>query len=770
MALRGIQVLEMAGLAPAPFCGMLLSDFGASVTRVDGVNDDFTMDRLGRGKKSIAINLKSSRGQEIVRNLSLNCDVLLEGFRPGVMERLGMGPVELLTRNPKLIYARLTGYGQDTKKPLTMKGGHDINYCAIGGVLSQLGSKNQNPFPPINLLADFAGGGLLCAFGIVAALVERNNSGKGQIVDASMAQGSAYVASWLYRARDLQTVFGRQRGDNLLDGGAPFYNTYQTSDGKWMAVGALEPKFYAAFIKTLGLDPEKHGGQFDGENYSTQKKEIAEVFSSRTQAEWIELFAPVDACVTPVLDFDYVHMHPQNEGSFVVDEDNGFTQPLPAPELQRSRVSIHSLRNPGVGEHTVEVLMHDLGMKSVEIDDLIEEDTADFDMDRDRMNWMREEAEEDREAYLLGKSVGHNFKASGGDFVQASSLGSIPPSILHDESIPTPRLDSSRKALEDPMSVIEEQKRRLVEKMAIRARLQRAEEKPPKKKKKSNIDDLVKVLEKEVSKKKKKKKKGRKKKKEKRTSSSSNDSSDSDIDVKLAREIQKTKHLRADGGTSSTAPSSSADATGRTTISKDRRRMDSGRRGKKGDEEGRSKGTALALLMAHHPIMAGVPNPNDLVGTWEISLPSGKHLVEFEHGTTSGKRVIRLDGKTFSVEGHTCVISICPAGSFSYEYKLTVNGTSYKTFSESRSRIQKTWLLTIGDTTHRVVLEKDTLDIWVDGQRLETASEFVEDGTETHFEIGSVPAVVRAVTSGKRKEGIIHVLLLGEEIVPEATE
>ncbi|CAG0903787.1 unnamed protein product [Cyprideis torosa] len=312
------------------------------------------------------------------------------------------------------------------------------------------------------------------------------------------------------------------------------------------------------------------------------------------------------------------------------------------------------------------------------------------------------------------------------------------------------------------MSVIEEQKRRLVEKMAIRARLQRAEEKPPKKKKKSNIDDLVKVLEKEVSKKKKKKKKGRKKKKEKRTSSSSSDSSDSDIDVKLAREIQKTKHLRADGG------ASDAEAVGFPSFPLPAHCFRFHR--------------FRSLVLR---IMAGVPNPNDLVGTWEISLPSGKHLVEFEHGTTSGKRVIRLDGKeiyrvnwlfklvgseTFSVEGHTCVISICPAGSFSYEYKLTVNGTSYKTFSESRSRIQKTWLLTIGDTTHRVVLEKDTLDIWVDGQRLETASEFVEDGTETHFEIGSVPAVVRAVTSGKRKEGIIHVLLLGEEIVPEATE
>jgi len=250
MALKGFRVIELAGLAPAPFCGMILSDFGAQVTRVDRVSDGRDVDRLCRGKRSIALDIKNENGAKVFRRLCASADVLIEPFRKGVMEKLNLGPDILLKENTRLVYARLTGFGQDG--PMASAAGHDINYVALAGVLSMFRRKDQKPFPPINIVADFAGGGMLCALGITMALLERERSGKGQVIDANMVEGSAYVSSWLYKSRDL-FVWGKPQGENLLDSGAHMYDTYQTRDGKYIAVGALEPQFYQQLVEGLGL-------------------------------------------------------------------------------------------------------------------------------------------------------------------------------------------------------------------------------------------------------------------------------------------------------------------------------------------------------------------------------------------------------------------------------------------------------------------------------------------------------------------------------------
>ncbi|XP_063289508.1 alpha-methylacyl-CoA racemase-like, partial [Pelobates fuscus] len=252
-----VRVLELAGLAPAPFCGMILSDFGAQVIRVDKINSSHVpMDTMGRGKRSIALNLKSLNGVDILKSLCKKSDVLLEPFRHGVMESLGLGPEVLLSENPKLIYARLTGFGQSGK--YARSAGHDINYVSLSGLLSKLGKKHENPVSPLNLLADFAGGGVICALRITMALLERIQSGQGQVIDSSMVEGS-----FVWKSQKLG-LWSRSRGENLLDGGAPFYCTYKTSDGKYMAVGALEPQFYKELLKGVGP------GSQDGRTHFTQ--------------------------------------------------------------------------------------------------------------------------------------------------------------------------------------------------------------------------------------------------------------------------------------------------------------------------------------------------------------------------------------------------------------------------------------------------------------------------------------------------------------------
>ncbi|XP_025954164.1 alpha-methylacyl-CoA racemase-like isoform X2 [Dromaius novaehollandiae] len=273
----------------------------------------------------------------------------------GVMEKLGLGPEVLLQENPRLIYARLTGFGQTGK--YGKSAGHDINYLALSGVLSKLGRKDENPYAPVNLLADFAGGGVICAMGIIIALYERTKSGKGQIVDASMVEGAAYLSSFLWKSQNLG-LWNRPRGENLLDSGAPFYETYKTSDGKYMAVGAIEPQFYEQLIKGLGLDSNKLPSQLSFSDWPKMKKMFASIFAQKTQTEWCSIFDGTDACVTPVLSVDDAasHQHNKQRGSFIKNDQEEIS-PRPAPLLSRTPAVPSFKRDPFIGEHTEEILL-----------------------------------------------------------------------------------------------------------------------------------------------------------------------------------------------------------------------------------------------------------------------------------------------------------------------------------------------------------------------------------------------------------------------------
>ncbi|XP_076835762.1 alpha-methylacyl-CoA racemase isoform X3 [Brachyhypopomus gauderio] len=316
MALAGVRVIELAGLAPAPFCGMILADFGAKVIRIDRTKVAMTVDTQARGKRSVTLNLKSPEGVEVLKTLCIKSDVVLEPFRKGVMEKLGLGPEELLRENPGLIYARLTGYGQTGC--YAKAAGHDINYLAMSGMLSMLGRSSEKPYAPLNLLADFAGGGLTCALGVVLALLERSRSGRGQVIDASMVEGSAYLGSFVWKSQSTG-LWNRPRGQNLLDSGAPFYDTYCTADGKYVAVGAIEPQFYDQLIQGLGLKAADLPNQMSVSDWPELKRTFTQVFATKTQAEWSRIFDGTDACVTPVLSLDEVGLHPHNQerGSFL---------------------------------------------------------------------------------------------------------------------------------------------------------------------------------------------------------------------------------------------------------------------------------------------------------------------------------------------------------------------------------------------------------------------------------------------------------------------
>uniref|UniRef100_A0A3P9LQY2 Alpha-methylacyl-CoA racemase n=1 Tax=Oryzias latipes TaxID=8090 RepID=A0A3P9LQY2_ORYLA len=368
MALTGVRVIELAGLAPAPFCGMILADFGAKVIRVDRTKTLTNLDTLARGKLSVAINLKTSEGISLLKNLCVQSDVVLEPYRKGVMEKLGLGPHELLKQNPRLIYARLTGYGQSGC--FASAAGHDINYVAMSGLLSRLGRSGEKPYAPLNLLADFAGGGLTCALGIVLALFERTKSGKGQIIDASMVEGAAYTGSFVWKSHSIG-LWERDRGQNMLDSGAPFYDTYRTLDGKYIAVGALEPQFYDQLLKGLELEDEELPPQMSVCDWPELRRVFTERFASKTQAEWSRIFDKIDACATPVLSFDEVSSHPHNQerGSFMKDSE-GAECPRPAPVLSRTPAEPSLTSNPGVGEHTVKVL-EEYNFTSAEINKLL---------------------------------------------------------------------------------------------------------------------------------------------------------------------------------------------------------------------------------------------------------------------------------------------------------------------------------------------------------------------------------------------------------------
>jgi alpha-methylacyl-CoA racemase len=335
--LDGVQVVEIASLAPAPFGCMVLADLGADVLRVDRVGAATGRadgGPLSRGRRSVQLDLKQPEGIGLLLTLIEDADVLVEGFRPGVTERLGFGPAECAQRNPRLVYARMTGWGQDG--PLAATAGHDIDYIAVSGALYPLGRAGGPPTPPVNLLGDFGGGGLLMALGILAALVERERSGLGQVVDAAMVDGSALLSAFLYGLR-ASGSWRDERGTNLLDTGAPFYDTYATADGQHVAVGALEPQFYAALLRGLGLDqgdplPE----QYDESGWPVLREKFTAVFASRTRDEWAQAFAGTDACVAPVLSPAEAPGHPHNAARDTFTEVAGVMQPSPAPRFSRT--------------------------------------------------------------------------------------------------------------------------------------------------------------------------------------------------------------------------------------------------------------------------------------------------------------------------------------------------------------------------------------------------------------------------------------------------
>jgi alpha-methylacyl-CoA racemase len=365
--LDGIRVIEIASLAPAPFGCMILSDLGADVLRVDradscGPGAAAPVAPLSRGRRSVGINLKDPDGIELLLRLVESADVLVEGFRPGVTERLGFGPEACAARNPRLVYGRMTGWGQDG--PLAPTAGHDIDYIAVSGALSLVGRAGERPVPPVNLLGDFGGGGMLLALGVLAALLERERSGLGQVVDAAMVDGSALLTSFVYGLR-AAGAWQDARGVNLLDGGAPFYDTYQTADGGYVAVGALEPQFYAELLSGLGLSGADLPQQNDRAGWPVLRARFAEVFATRSRDEWAAVFAGSDGCVAPVLSPAEAPAHPHNASRGTFADVGGVVQPAPAPRFGRSAADPPS-PPPRPGADTDAVLAG-LGHTSAEI-------------------------------------------------------------------------------------------------------------------------------------------------------------------------------------------------------------------------------------------------------------------------------------------------------------------------------------------------------------------------------------------------------------------
>ena len=335
--LAGIKIVEMAGLAPCPFGAMLLADLGAEVIRVQRGDGGFAIappvGPLDRGKTSITLDVRDDDQRSALLALVAAADVFLEGNRPGVCERLGIGPDELLAVNPRLIYGRMTGWGQTG--PLAHTAGHDINYIALSGALGLIGRAAEPPVPPANMLADFAGGGMLLAMGVLAALWERQRSGVGQVVDASMVEGSALLTTFMHGMRE-HGLWNAPRGENLLDGAAPFYDTYACSDGGFVAVGCVEPQFFSEMLRLLGIDEASMPGQLDFDRWPELRERLADAFGSRSRDEWQEVFDGTDACVSPVLSPWEAHTHPHNvdRSSFV--EVDSLVQPAPAPRFSRT--------------------------------------------------------------------------------------------------------------------------------------------------------------------------------------------------------------------------------------------------------------------------------------------------------------------------------------------------------------------------------------------------------------------------------------------------
>lgn len=340
--LAGITVVELQGIGPGPFCGMMLADMGARIVRVDRAaaagSPAPTKDVLARGRESIAVDLKQPEGVETVLGLLEQADVLIEGFRPGVTERLGLGPEPCMARNPKLIYGRMTGWGQTGE--MAPVAGHDINYISLSGALHAIGDKDSKPVPPLNLVGDFGGGGMLLAFGIASALVERSVSGQGQVIDAAMTDGSALLMNSIFALMN-GNRWSDERGTNLLDGGAHFYGTYATSDGKWISIGSIEPQFYALLLEKTGLqDDPQFAEQMQKSQWPLLQQRLTETFAQKTRDEWDAIMLGTDICYAPILNFEEAQQNPHNKARQTFVDVDGVVQAAPAPRFSRSQTSV----------------------------------------------------------------------------------------------------------------------------------------------------------------------------------------------------------------------------------------------------------------------------------------------------------------------------------------------------------------------------------------------------------------------------------------------
>lgn len=374
--LTGLKIIEVAGIGPAPFAAMMLSDLGADVIRVDrsanvSGGDPATppADIFNRGRRSIGLDLKSPEGVGVLLDLVEHADALIEGFRPGVAERLGFGPEVCRERNARLVFGRMTGWGQDG--PYAPTAGHDINYIALAGVLDHLGRAGEKPTPPINLVGDFGGGGMLLAFGVVCALLEAQRSGEGQVVDAAMVDGSASLMTmmWAFKAMG---IWSDERGTNMLDTGSHFYDTYECADGRYVSIGAIEPQFYAQLLQHTGLEQvyadrgEELPHQMDKTRWPELTERLAEIFATRTRDEWCEVMEGTDICFAPVLSMDEAAQHPHNVQRSTFVDVAGITQPAPSPRFDRTPGKIQ--RPPAhTGQHTDEILTDWLGADAARI-------------------------------------------------------------------------------------------------------------------------------------------------------------------------------------------------------------------------------------------------------------------------------------------------------------------------------------------------------------------------------------------------------------------
>lgn len=364
--LSGLKVIEFAGIGPGPFCGMLLSDLGADVIRIDrkGGRGGAPSDITARGRRSVALDLKSPAAIEACLKLMEGADAILEGFRPGVMERLGLGPDVALARNPKLVYGRMTGWGQTG--PYAHAAGHDMNYIAITGALHAIGTQ-EKPVPPLNLVGDFGGGALYLAFGLLAGVIHARETGKGQVVDCAMSDGAASLMAMFYGFK-ASGMWKDERRANMLDGGAHFYDTYQCADGKWVSIGSIEPQFYALLLEKTGISDPDFQAQMDRAAWPKLHDKLAAVIATKTRDEWTAIMGGTDVCFAPVLDLDEAPKHPHNVARQTFVEVAGVTQPAPAPRFSATPGAIQG-PPAQIGKHDREALL-DWGFSGPDVDRL----------------------------------------------------------------------------------------------------------------------------------------------------------------------------------------------------------------------------------------------------------------------------------------------------------------------------------------------------------------------------------------------------------------